>query len=1071
MDNSNWTDSIQGFLDFEKPKWPKQSVFPLNVPDQNRKVGNVLEGDLSESTECIIITGFTSLIRIIEWFGTDKFPNLRAIKILLGNDPIVRKRNKYPFGYIDLNLRDYWIQKGVSLYLGSSVLNVIERIERGDINIKFKKRAHAKIYVGKHHALLGSSNFSKSGLEDQIEANIRESAEGKYEEIKGLAELIYHEGAQHNEEIVSLLKELLADVTWQEALARAIAEVLEGRWFSDNNDFFEKLSSKKFWPTQYEGLIEAINILIDKGNVLIADPTGSGKTKMCSAIIISFIYWLWQIGEKFSSNLLIFSPPIVKSNWEQELRSLDFLNYTFRSLGILSNASEDNLKDILTELSLANLLVVDEAHNLLNPISKRSKKLASNKADYKILITATPVNKRLEDLLRMIELLDVDNLSDEDFDFFKEIKENRFEAANKDERDRLKGFIDNFLVRRTKTELNQIIFRDPDKYRNKAGRKCRFPDAENPVYNTGETNKDKIIAEDISVLATKLRGVNFLTHFEPAHYLVNNEKDKDRYIKQRLEAAKSLAIYNIRACLRSSKPALIEYLQGTEKAKTDYDLDTNKDLTGNVVETITQLIDKLPEKNFISNSFPSWLLNQEEYNQACKEEISIYQDIISQLNEMSSQRERSKVGEIRGLLKTHNIVIAFDSKLITLDYLNSILLEEDSSIKTYIATGSNKTIVEKVLRVCELGSSHKNTVVFCSDKMSEGVNLQAASALVLLDLPSVVRLIEQRIGRIDRMDTNHDVINILWPNDSDEFSLKGDRRLINTAVFVDATIGGNFELPSELRDKHFQNVDSIETIKKELEENKGEKGWEGSHNFFKPIQDLKSSLLDDEVYFQVKDVQAQVKTRVSFYQSDTDWCFICTRGSIKESPKWLFLEKNKAPINNFIGVASKLSTYLPFVESERLAWNQTILDAFLKDFRERERYLLPEKKKRALDVVKFILTQREHKTRKPLNKKVNQLIRRNLSLLNPSIKGEITDYHALADLWIQFLQKYLDKKRDRRGNRRKAFNLNSLKEDWNKINIPVGVLQHILDNCAKTESIDNKIAACIIGVSRGSNKG
>ena len=111
-------------------------------------------------------------------------------------------------------------------------------------------------------------------------------------------------------------------------MARAISEVLEGRWFTDNNTFFESLSVQKLWPTQEYGLIEAVNILTDKSNVLIADPTGSGKTKMCSAIIISFLYWLWQTGEKANSNLLLISPPMVQSNWEKELRGLNFLNYT-----------------------------------------------------------------------------------------------------------------------------------------------------------------------------------------------------------------------------------------------------------------------------------------------------------------------------------------------------------------------------------------------------------------------------------------------------------------------------------------------------------------------------------------------------------------------------------------------------------------------------------------------------------------------------------------------------------------------------------------------------------------------
>ena len=392
-------------LEYDRPKWPDQDRFPLNNSDLGRKVSHVLEQDLLESSQCIIITGFTSLARIIEWLGTDKFSNLKQVRILLGNDPILRKRTKYPFNFLPIKLKEYWLNKGISLYLGSSVLNVINKLETGQISIRYKDRAHAKIYVGDRYAILGSSNFSKSGLEQQMEANIRESKEGEYDNLKRLAELFYYEGENYNKQLISLLKELLVDVTWEESLARAIAEILGGRWFADHNEFFGRLESKKFWPSQYSGLIEAINILIDKGNVLIADPTGSGKTKMCAAVMVSFIYWLWQNGEKYRSNLLLFSPPVVSKNWEREFADLNFLNTTLRSLGILSNTSENRLKDILKELRIADVLVVDEAHNLLNPLSNRSKKIAKNEASYNILITATPVNKKLDDLVRILNIL------------------------------------------------------------------------------------------------------------------------------------------------------------------------------------------------------------------------------------------------------------------------------------------------------------------------------------------------------------------------------------------------------------------------------------------------------------------------------------------------------------------------------------------------------------------------------------------------------------------------------------------------------------------------------------------
>ncbi len=1065
MKTATETLAGQKVLDFNKPKWPDETRFPLNIPDLGRKVGDILEQDLSISNECIVITGFTSLTRIVEWLGTDKFQNLKRIRILLGNDPILKKKAKYPFSFLPVDLKEYWLSKRISLYLGSSVLNVINKLESGRISIRYRKKAHAKIYVGDTHAILGSSNFSKSGLEQQLEANIRESKAGDYKSVKQLADLFYYEGQNYNNQLADLLKELLSDVTWEESLARAIAEVLEGRWFADHNEFFQNLECKKFWPSQYSGLIEAINILIDKGNVLIADPTGSGKTKMSAAVMVSFIYWLWQNGEKYRSNLLLFSPPVVSENWKREFADLNFLNCTLRSLGILSNPNETNLKDILKELEIVDVLAVDEAHNLLNPFSNRSKKISKNEASYNILITATPVNKRLDDLVRIIELLDIDNLSDTDFDHFKEIKENKKGNATTEDIEKLKGFIDQFLVRRTKDDLNKLIDKEPDKYLNKSGNRCRFPNVNDQSYKTKESPEDCSLVDQISEQASKLLGLNYLQNFDPPTYLLRTEKDHKTYIKQRLNGAKSLAIYMIRSRLRSSSLALLEYIKGTLFVKNEFGIDTSKTQTGNVIETIESLIGQVPEKSNIDKKyFPPWLCDQDLYDNVCRKEIEIYHNILSLSDKLSLKREEGKVDEIVRLLKSHNIVIAFDTNLITLDFFNKLLVEKNTTIKSYVASGSNASIVEKVLKICSHETKYTNTVILCSDMMSEGVNLQGASSLILLDLPSVIRLVEQRIGRIDRMDTDHENIEVLWPDDSEQYSLKGDKRLIETSAFVDATLGGNFSIPVSLRNKHFSQVDTVQDIQQELSEHKGDTGWEGSHNFFKPIEKLKEEFVPKEAYEYVKDVHAQLKTRVSFYESANNWCFICTRGSINTSPKWIYLERNRKPVTDFIDVTSKLSERLPFIEKQRLEWNQNILDDFLKEFRGNEKILLPEKLKRCLNVAQYILKQKRKRATIP--RELKSLIDRNLSLFEIKITDEIVDYNSLARLWLEVLQSPLDTLRKKRSNRRKALNLNDLKDRWRSVKISKEQFENILRKCDTTNSIDNRVAACIIGISR-----
>lgn len=72
---------------------------------------------------------------------------------------------------------------------------------------------------------------------------------------------------------------------------------------------------------------------------------------------------------------------------------------------------------------------------------------------------------------------------------------------------------------------------------------------------------------------------------------------------------------------------------------------------------------------------------------------------------------------------------------------------------------------------------------------------------------------------------------------------------------------------------------------------------------------------------------------------------------------------------------------------------------------------------------------------------------------------------AFAAQWISILQPWLDEKRSLIKKKRTVYNLNSLIRDYKKITFSPDQLGNIIDNCPYTEKIDNKIVACIIGVS------
>ena len=126
------------------------------------------------------------------------------------------------------------------------------------------------------------------------------------------------------------------------------------------------------------------------------------------------------------------------------------------------------------------------------------------------------------------------------------------------------------------------------------------------------------------------------------------------------------------------------------------------------------------------------------------------------------------------------MIIAFDSCLISLEYLKNLISKVDNTCKNGVATGQNKKERDKVNKFFSIDSNETNTIALCSDAMSEGLNLQKASSVVLLDMPSVIRVAEQRVGRVDRMNSPHKSIEVWWPKDDDIFSLKADKNFPKT---------------------------------------------------------------------------------------------------------------------------------------------------------------------------------------------------------------------------------------------------------------------------------------------------
>ncbi|MBN3944650.1 SNF2-related protein [Nostoc sp. NMS9] len=1056
-------------------KWPPNALFPLNLPSEKRNVKQEVIKDINSSENYLINTGFSSLGNIIDIFNTEvDMSTINSVRILLGSEPDNRPRKFWKIVDLQKEIKDYWLERRYSLLKGGNIIKTIEYIRTGKLHFKILDNFHAKLYIGESHAISGSSNFSKNGLSQQLEANVRVYKNSiilfekqQYEGMDQIAENYYKLGQDYKDEIIGLLEKLMSITSWEEALARAIAEILECNWFKEFPQLYEKLNNISLWPAQRYGLGQALYILQTQGCVLIADPTGSGKTKLISTLQLLLFYWLWESDRMNKSYILTICPPIVQNNWHQESVDIGFAQSSQVSMGLLSHSHNSRHKNILKEIQIANILTIDEAHNYLNSKSQRSDNISKHKADYVILSTATPISKQVRDLLRLIEMLDVDNLDNDELNQLKRLKKGGL-LKNAKETENLRKYIKKFILRRTKKQFKNLIEQEPEKYKDKFGRLCRYPKTESHTYATKETTKDKSIALEINNLAKQLKGIIYLQKLEKTDYYF--EIGEEAYIKMRLNTANTLAIFAVQATLRSSRVALIELIEGTKVVLDEFKFTTSKTHSGNIIEKLETYKIKLPDNKLSDDLLPSWLTNLAEYQKLCDEEIKIYTQIAQLVRKISPARENSKVNKLVKLFENHNLVIAFDSTIITLDYLKKLITENHTNIETYIVTGT--TTKDTALKKFELGSKEKNILGLLSDCMSEGVNLQQASAVLFLDMPTVLRIAEQRIGRIDRLDSPHKKIQVFWPSDSDEFALRTDKKLIKTSLDAESLIGLNFDIPPQILDKHMDQIVRPKDFVEALEELEQEDYiWEGIQDAFKPVHDLyegENSLIQKKDYLYFKDVNASIKVKISILESKESWLFIATRGGKLSPPRWYFIDSKDCIYSELPEICRELRAKLNTSIKPEM-WTDTttkVLSRCLQLLKNNEIKLLPNKRRRALEVVQFIIERQLQITKNASKKSLYEEV---LELFKPtSIDSEYSiNYYLFSQQWLDILNPYLFDKRQDRKYKRQIVSLNDLKEDKEFHNILLNTenLEQIINNIPYTQPIWQNVAACIISIS------
>jgi hypothetical protein len=562
-----------------------------------------------------------------------------------------------------------------------------------------------------------------------------------------------------------------------------------------------------------------------------------------------------------------------------------------------------------------------------------------------------------------------------------------------------------------------------------------------------------------------------VTHFvkpiDMPDVLARQGVSEESYLKGRLAAATKLSRYVVMSSLRSSRIALIEHIRGTVNAKKLLGLEhfSKSHGSGNMRQQLMRIAGSVPV-NRLSIPLPDWLSEEKAHEEACRNDLLIYQKIADLTLQMSDRRECSKADLLCDLLKQHDLVLAFDSRPISLAMIEQ-MIQQKGGVRTLMAWGSASSEKGKILTAFAHGSHEKRLIGLCSDSLSEGVNLQQASTLVHLDMPSVVRIAEQRAGRVDRMDSPHKQIEIWWPNDAEEFALSSDEHFIERYETVERLLGSNMPLPESMKKQSTEPMD-VHSIIRETEE-ADYKPWDGIDDAFQPVRDLVSgdrAIIAESVYEDYRHVSCKVLSRVSLVKSDSSWAFFCVSAGTFKAPRWvIFTGLNAKPQTELMIVAKALRARLDgdVKGLEMTKKSSETLGRFLARLNDVERSLLSQKKQRALDEATSIAEKLiTHFSTAQQQREVDHLEALIRMLKNPSADKQ-PDWDEVASRWLDMIRPVWFEKLST--NRVKPLLLSDIRKDL--LAQPDWLMEQLEMHFREFPMLpkpEERIRACIIGV-------
>ncbi len=661
------------------------------------------------------------------------------------------------------------------------IIKFIEWLNSGKLEVKVypAETIHAKLYITTFkegdrdvgRVITGSSNFTKSGLRDNIEFNVELKSRSDYEfSLKKFNEL-WENSVDVSEKYVETIKKktwLNDEITPYELFLKFLYEYLKEKINIDQDDLFREYLPENFMDLKYQkdAVRDAKMKLEEYGGVFISDVVGLGKTFISA-----------MLAQQLEGRNLVIAPPTLldKDNpgsWPNVFLDFGVRQTQFESIGRL-----DTLLKRGTE-KYTNIFI-DESHRFRNEMTQRYAKLFEIcRGKRVILVSASPLNNSPSDIFAQIKLFQkahkstLPNTKVRDLEkYFKKLQNKLRELdRQKDKEEYLKivkenaeeireNVLQHLMVRRTRNSIIKYYANDLK------SQKLKFPKVENPepiVYHFDE-ELDKIFNKTVELIVKEFK----YSRYTPLLYLKEgisqpeelSQKNMGRFMKilllKRLESSFFAFKQSVDRFIYSYKRFIEEYKKGHVFVSKKYINKIFELLEKDDEESIQKLVEKEKAYEYQPKHFTPDFIKHLEHD------YELLQEIENMWNGINQDPKLDKFVELltqNKILKKYKLLVFTESKE-TAEYLEKNLNSKLDKEVIAFSSKSSEYIRKKVVENYDANLKKQNQkddirILVSTDILSEGVSLHRSNVVINYDIPwNPVRMM-QRVGRVNRVSKN-----------------------------------------------------------------------------------------------------------------------------------------------------------------------------------------------------------------------------------------------------------------------------------------------------------------------------